>query len=132
MPDVAAPKPSRSTGLRGWLIIGIVGGLASIASLAFMALLVFLLDVFVLAKGPITTEYLTIVERKGLWAESTAGTTGYIYVVRNQSGATSDAHLPWAAAAGDRVRLRQHRSRLLELMLPVEAPVLSPRDTACE
>jgi hypothetical protein len=105
---------------------------ASLVSLVLVALFVVLLDVFILAKGPITTEYLTIVQPKGRWAESSAGGSGYTYVVRNETGATSDAHLPWEANAGDRVRLRQHRSRILGLMLPAEAPILcrsdAPRD----
>jgi hypothetical protein len=116
----------------GWLIIGILGGVASLASIALLALFVLLLDVFVLAKGPITTEYVTIVQLKGHWAESSAGAAGFTYVVRNQNGVTTDAHLPWAAEAGDRVRLRQHRSRILRLMVPVEAPILCPHDTACD
>jgi len=130
--DQAPAKPSRRIALLGWPIIGLVGGLASIVSLALVALLVLLLDVFVLAKGPITTEYLSIVQPKGSWSESAAGATGYTYVVRNQSGHTSDAHLPWAAKPGDRVRLRQHQSALLGLMLPAEAPMLCSSDSPCE
>jgi len=131
MPQPSAEKRSRRVALLGWPIIGIVGGLASLLSLALVALFVVLLDVFVLAKGPITTEYLTIVQPEGRWAEST-GRSGYTYVVRNEAGATSDAHLPWAAKAGDRVRLRQHRSKILGLMLPAEAPILCPGDAPCD
>jgi hypothetical protein len=115
-----------------WPIIGIVGGVASLVSLFLVALLVVVLDVFVLAKGPVTTKYLTIVQPRGRWAESSAGETGYTYLVRNETGATTDAHLPWAAKPGDRVRLRQHRSMILGLMLPAEAPILCTSDSPCD
>jgi hypothetical protein len=129
--DAQPDRPSRRAALLGWPLIAFVGGGASLASLAILALLVLILDVFVLAKGPVTTEYWTIVEAKGAWADS-SGATGYTYAVRKASGAVTDAHLPWRAKPGDRVRLRQHQSRILHLTLAAAAPILCSPDVPCE
>jgi len=131
LPDAQADRPSRRATLLGWPLIAIVGGGAALASLVILALLVLLLDVFVLAKGPVTTEYWTIVEAKGRWADST-GASGYRYLVRRSSGALTDAQLPWQATAGDRVRLRQHQTRILRLMIAAEAPLLCSAEVPCE
>jgi len=129
--DAQADKPSRRAGLLGWPLIAIVGGGATLASLVILALLVLVLDVFVLAKGPVTTEYWTVVEAQGRWAEST-GASGYRYLVRRGSGAATEAQLPWLAKPGDRVRLRQHQTRVLRVVIPAEAPVLCTPEVACE
>jgi hypothetical protein len=126
-----ADQPTPRAALLGWPIIALIGGGASLVSLAVVALLVFVLDVFVLAKGPVSTEYVTVIEAKGRWSTST-GASGYTYVVRNASGVVADAHLPWQANPGDRVRLRQHQSRVLHLTLPAEAPILCSHETPCE
>ena len=73
-----------------------------------------------------------MVQLSGQWSETATQSTGYSYIVRNQSGATSTVHVPWSAKEGDRVRIRQHRSRMLGLMLAAEAPELCPTDGTCD
>jgi len=86
--DAQADRPSRRSALLGWPLIAIIGGGATLASLVIAAVLVLVLDVFVLAKGPVTTEYWTIVQVQGRWAEST-GASGYRYLVRKGNGAVT-------------------------------------------
>ena len=122
---------SRRAALLGWPLIAVIGGGAVLASLAILAFLIVMVDMFMLAKGPITTEYSTIVETKHQYADST-GVTGYVYVVRGASGALTDVMLPLQAKPGDRVRIRLQRSRLLKLASAAEAPVLCPSAGPCE
>ncbi len=129
--DAQADKPTRRAALLGWPLIALIGGGATLASLAILALLVLVLDVFVLAKGPITTEYWTIVDAKGRWSDS-GGASGYTYLVRRGNGAVTDAQLPWQAKAGDRVRFRRHETRILHLTIAADAPILCSADAACE
>ena len=100
-------------------------------SVVIVALLVLILDVFVLAKGPVTTEYWTVVEARGGWADST-GASGHRYLVRRSTGALTEAWLPWLANSGDRVRMRQHQTRILHLTIAAEAPILCSAGAACE
>jgi len=129
--DAQPDKPSRRAALLGWPLIALLGGGATLASLVILAFLVLVLDVFVLAKGPVRTEYWTIVEVQGRWADST-GASGYRYLVRKEGGAVTEARLPWQAKPGERVRLRQHQTRILRVMIATEAPVLCSPEVACE
>jgi hypothetical protein len=100
-------------------------------SLVITAVLVLMLDVFVLAWGPVATEYWTVVQANGRWTHST-GASGYRYLVRRSTGEVTDAQLPWPAKPGDRVRIRLHQTRILHLTTPAEASILCSAETACE
>ena len=129
--DAQANNPSRRAALLGWPIIAVLGGGATLVSLVMLAFLVLVLDVFVLAKGPVTTEYWTIVEARGQFATS-LGDSGFRYLVRRDNGSVGEAQLTWRANAGDRVRVRQHQTRILRARIPAEAPVLCNPEAACE
>lgn len=79
MSDEEPSTPSRRTKVLGWTVISLVGGGAAVISLMLCGLLLLVLDVFVLAKGPATTEYLTIVRHTGGWAVPAAGEEGATY-----------------------------------------------------
>ena len=132
MSETAVRPASGRVAILGWSLISMIGGIATLVSVALVAILVFVLDVFVLAKGPIKTEYLTILRLKGSWSVPSDGQGGYTYEVRNQRGSIVDAQLPWAAEPGSHVRIRHHNTKLLGLVVPSEAPVLCPPDVPCD
>jgi hypothetical protein len=115
----------------GWSLIGLIGGGATVASLLVLALIIVIADVFVLAKTPDKTSYLTIVRQKGV-ASSTGGDSWYIYELKDAGGKVSDAQLPWVAQPGDRVRIRSGRTRLLRLSIPIDGPVLCSVAHPCD
>ena len=132
MPDtptaVAGVQPR--TRALGWSLIGLIGGGATVASLLILALIIVIADVFVLDKTPEQPSYFTIVRQKGV-AGGAGGDTWYIYELKDAGGKVSDAHLPWVAQPGDRVRIRSGRTRLLRLTIPTEVPVLCSAAHPC-
>lgn len=120
-----------STRVLGWGLIGLIGVGATVASLVLLATIVVVADTLVLAKTPVGTRYLTVVRQRGT-ATYGGGGELYIYEVKNAAGALSDAHLPWLARPGDRIRIREGRTRILRLTLPMEAPVLCQAAEPCE
>ena len=123
-------RETRAAKVFGWTIIAVLGGGATLVCLAVAGVLVLILDVFVLAKGPTRTEYLTIVARTGSW-ETSLGDSGGRYQVTNERGVTSEAQLPWEAEPGARIRVREHRTRILRLWIAAEAPELCSSSGVC-
>jgi hypothetical protein len=120
-----------ATKVLGWSLIGLIGGGAILMSLVVVAVTVVVADTLVLAKTPAGTSYLTVVRMKGTASSGSDGAS-YIYELKNDNGAVSDAHLPWVAQPGDRIRIRNGRTRIFRLTLPMEAPVLCPADGPCD
>ena len=120
----------RRTRLLGWSLIGLVGGGATVASLLIAALGLFIADIFVLKKKPAEISYLTILRLKG--TATAGGEASYIYEVKNADGISSDAHLPWAASPGDRVRVKSGRTRIFHFSVPLEGPTLCRGNEPCE
>ena len=114
----------------GWGLIGLIGGGAAVASIAILALIIVIADVFVLERAPAATTYVTVVRQKGTAASGQD--SWYIYELRNAAGTVSDAQLPLVAQPGDRLRIRNERTRILRLTIAAEAPVLCSGAEKCD
>jgi len=128
--ETAVIPETRRAKVIGWSVIAVLGGGATLAAFTLLAMLVLILDVFVLAKGPTRTQYLTIVARTGSWSAS-MGDRGGRYQVTDERGVMSEAQLPWSAEPGARIRVREHRTKILRLWIAAEAPALCSSSGVC-